>query len=287
MNLKHLIIEAINDSQRKELLNNIISLPPTPRGLKLSVFLKRIYPNETFTREEINYINKERKKKSDAERYKTKITQDPNFRKKLNELQNISRSKRMQDPKYREKINADHRKNTAKRLQNPNIRKRRNELKNAAFAKRMQDPEYRKRIYAADRARHKHRMENDPEYLLKTRCRERFKKFIRTKGLNIPSDVTINGIGTVKIPKINYKALTQHIQSLFKPGMTWENRDKWHIDHIKPLKSFKYINDDGTINQDEINKSWSLNNLQPLWSHENYSKGGKWTDQDEEQFKID
>lgn len=59
-----------------------------------------------------------------------------------------------------------------------------------------------------------------------------------------------------------------HIESLFKPGMSWENRDEWHIDHIIPLASAK--------TEEEVIKLCHYTNLQPLWAHENLSKGAKY-----------
>lgn len=60
-----------------------------------------------------------------------------------------------------------------------------------------------------------------------------------------------------------------HIESLFKPGMTWENHGEWHIDHIKPL--FSFIKE-GNFN---ISEAHALSNLRPLWKAENLSKGKK------------
>ncbi len=57
-----------------------------------------------------------------------------------------------------------------------------------------------------------------------------------------------------------------HIESFFVDGMSWDNRDKWHIDHIRPLVSFvkKGIYDLNIIN--------ALSNLQPLWACDNLTK---------------
>ena len=62
-----------------------------------------------------------------------------------------------------------------------------------------------------------------------------------------------------------------HIESKFKDGMSWDNygRNGWHVDHIKPISKFD-LND---LNQ--CKECWSLNNLQPLWWHENLSKSNK------------
>lgn len=63
----------------------------------------------------------------------------------------------------------------------------------------------------------------------------------------------------------------KHLESLFKDGMTWSNHgrgpDKWHIDHIKPISAFPLGTLPSVVN--------ALANLQPLWEHENLSKGRK------------
>lgn len=35
--------------------------------------------------------------------------------------------------------------------------------------------------------------------------------------------------------------LRVHLEERFLPGMTWENRDLWHIDHIIPKAAFNYL----------------------------------------------
>jgi hypothetical protein len=62
-----------------------------------------------------------------------------------------------------------------------------------------------------------------------------------------------------------------HIESRFLDGMSWDNRGLWHIDHIKPLSSFKYKSYDDPA----FKECWSLDNLQPLWAKDNLSKGAK------------
>lgn len=63
--------------------------------------------------------------------------------------------------------------------------------------------------------------------------------------------------------------LREHIESQFKEGMSWDDRGKFHIDHIKPIKAFL---DEGITDPAIVN---ALDNLQPLWAHENLSKGAK------------
>ena len=63
--------------------------------------------------------------------------------------------------------------------------------------------------------------------------------------------------------------LRSHLESQFKPGMTWANYGAWHIDHIRPCASFNLLD----AQQQSECFHWS--NLQPLWASENCSKGSK------------
>lgn len=65
--------------------------------------------------------------------------------------------------------------------------------------------------------------------------------------------------------------LELHIESLFKPGMTWENYGSvWHIDHIRPCANFNLT--------DSEHQRWCFHwtNLQPLFAEENRKKGDTW-----------
>ena len=71
--------------------------------------------------------------------------------------------------------------------------------------------------------------------------------------------------------------LVRHIEEQFKDGMAWEayGLKGWHVDHIKPVASFAFIRDDGTIDHEEIKKCYALENLRPLWAAENFRKGAR------------
>lgn len=65
----------------------------------------------------------------------------------------------------------------------------------------------------------------------------------------------------------DWNTLKNHIERQFKPGMTWDNRSEWHIDHIIPLASAK--------TEEDVIKLNHYTNLQPLWAHENLKKSDK------------
>lgn len=65
--------------------------------------------------------------------------------------------------------------------------------------------------------------------------------------------------------------LKRHLQSLFHPGMTFENFGAWHIDHKQPRASFTFASPE----DEDFKKCWALSNLQPLWKLDNLKKGSK------------
>lgn len=61
--------------------------------------------------------------------------------------------------------------------------------------------------------------------------------------------------------------LKEHLEKRFVVGMSWENKNLWHIDHIIPLSSAK--------TEEELYKLCHFTNLQPLWAEENLKKSNK------------
>ena len=64
--------------------------------------------------------------------------------------------------------------------------------------------------------------------------------------------------------------LRKHLESLFQPGMTWDNYgvNGWHIDHVFPQSRLIMDGPDDPT----FRFCWSLLNLQPLWSDDNIDK---------------
>lgn len=63
----------------------------------------------------------------------------------------------------------------------------------------------------------------------------------------------------------NYDEFKKYIESKFQDGMNWENRGKWHLDHIIPLATAK--------NYEDLVKLNHYSNFQPLWAIDNLKKG--------------
>jgi len=76
-----------------------------------------------------------------------------------------------------------------------------------------------------------------------------------------------NGFSYEEILGIDYENGMKHFESLFKDGMSWDNRSEWSVDHIVPISCGNTF--------DEIKYLNHYTNLQPLWSIENSSKSNK------------
>jgi len=65
--------------------------------------------------------------------------------------------------------------------------------------------------------------------------------------------------------------LKRHLEKQFLPGMSWENRSQWHIDHKIPISAFNYEQPTDL----DFKRCWALSNLRPLWKHDNLVKHTK------------
>lgn len=118
--------------------------------------------------------------------------------------------------------------------------------------------------YKAQRneTRRKDRAEN-PERDIADRLRKRIGRAIRDYAPGRKSLRTAALIGC-PIPE-----LLIHLEAQFLPGMTWQNRNQWHIDHIRPCASFDLTD---PAQQQEC---FHYMNLQPLWALDNIQKHAK------------
>lgn len=100
----------------------------------------------------------------------------------------------------------------------------------------------------------------DPLYALTCRVRNRTCAAIRRWGYGKKGK-------TADILGCSWEHLKAHIEMQFEPGMSWDNRSEWDIDHITPLASAN--------SEEELYSLCNYKNLRPMWERENKSKGAK------------
>lgn len=146
---------------------------------------------------------------------------------------------------------------------------------------------YSKKYYSENR---EHLLKKQSEYEAKNKDRFRdkrskymIKRYHENPQLKIKMNLSRrlrgllykNGKQTIDFIGCTIEQLVKHLESLWKPGMSWSNygRGGWHVDHILPCKSFD-------LTDHEQQKScFNYKNLQPLWEFENLSKGSKMPDE--------
>ena len=74
---------------------------------------------------------------------------------------------------------------------------------------------------------------------------------------------------TIKLLGCSIQQLRKHLEKQFRPGMSWQNYGKWHIDHIRPCYKF----DLSKAKEQKLCFNWK--NLRPLWAKENLTRKKK------------
>lgn len=122
---------------------------------------------------------------------------------------------------------------------------------------------HREEIQELEREKKKRNRKN-PQWRLVNALRTRLRDALRGSGVK-------KSVATMDLLGCPVAWLQVHLESLFKPGMTWENRGSvWHVDHVKPCAKFDLSNPE----QQRICFHWT--NLQPLFATENLKKGDKY-----------
>ena len=115
----------------------------------------------------------------------------------------------------------------------------------------------KKKIKDYVREYNKNRRHTDLEYRLLINLRRRLHNAIRGYS---KSKRTLALLGC-SVPE-----LIKYLEKLFKPGMSWDNYGKWHIDHRIPCAYFDF-----SKIEDQY-KCFNYTNLQPLWAQDNLHK---------------
>jgi hypothetical protein len=114
-------------------------------------------------------------------------------------------------------------------------------------------------IYFRERSR------SDPAFAIRLRLRSRLVATIR----RLMTGRSATGV-IRELLGCSESELVRHLESKFLPGMSWDNRNQWHIDHIKPLCAFDLTD------PEQQALAFHYTNLQPLWAGDNMRKGGRY-----------
>jgi hypothetical protein len=193
------------------------------------------------------------------ERYELK-KKNPSFLAKINKLSRERYNLKKEDPKFKVRKQKSWRK--AQRVQYKKLRSTLNGIEKLRkwSATSRRKPSYLKKL----REYHMKKTKTDVKYILVRRLRSRLSHALKAKGIK-KSNSTMNLCGC------SPDELRKHIEKQFSkyPGMSWNNRHMWHIDHILPINSFDITD------VEQQKRCFHYTNLQPLWAMDNLLKSDK------------
>jgi len=127
--------------------------------------------------------------------------------------------------------------------------------------------DYHKKYFSSEKhkGRMRDKMRNNPEFRIKTLCRQRIRRAIKSQGVE-KSKRTSELLGCTSLEFYN------HIVNKFTSDMTIEAlmSGEIHIDHIKPCSSFNLLD------PEQQKECFHYTNCQPLWAKDNLSKRDKY-----------
>lgn len=138
-----------------------------------------------------------------------------------------------------------------------------NRAKLRNYHKKWRD-ENREQLRRHQREWTKNRYNTDPMYRLNNNIRYGVWASLKERGI-------VKGGHTFEMLGYTQDQLKSRLESQFTEGMTWENYGEWHVDHKRPISSFDFH----SHKDPEFQQCWALDNLQPMWGEENWSKGSK------------
>jgi hypothetical protein len=145
------------------------------------------------------------------------------------------------------------------------MRERDKLIRRRKYAERIKNPEWLDR-----------RRKRTNAYQKKMRAESAHHKIAGVLRIRLCNVVRCHGgkklTSTVALLGCSIEDLKLHLESQFKPGMTWENYGRkkgiqcWEIDHILPCASFDLTD------PEQQKRCFNYTNLQPLWAKDNQSK---------------
>jgi hypothetical protein len=174
--------------------------------------------------------------------------------------------------KYRNRKGVLLRKTTCRECHKPSQRKH---YINHAAEIITKNSEYKKQNRAQVNERNKERRKNDPIFKMREAVRGAIKMTLKRLK---------NGVSINKYLPYSIQELKEYLENQFESWMTWENHGKyntktwnnndpttwtWQLDHIIPQSDLPYT----SMEEENFQKCWSLNNLRPLSAKQNIIEG--------------
>ena len=202
-----------------------------------------------------------------AKKRYNKIMNDPLLHKEHKAKRRLLQKKRMKkiykDPilheQYKEKIRIQQRKRHLKNKDEINLKQR-------IWRRTKMKPSTKEKILKNKREWDRKQKATNPAYKIKYNIKSRLGLLLKKQKIT-KRERTVDYIGC------SFEEFKNHLEKQFQPGMSWENRTEWHIDHIIPVNYFVKNFDFSDINVQK--KCWHYTNLRPLWKFDNLSKGTK------------
>ena len=142
----------------------------------------------------------------------------------------------------------------------PENKERKRAYQSKKFAELWQDPAYRAAEIQRSVSYRKGRRQTDAGFRIRDNLSSRINSALKAQNIQ-------KSFSTMEICGCTTAELVTHLESQFRPGMSWENRSQWHIDHIRPCASFDLTD------PEQQRECFHYSNLQPLWAEENIKKG--------------
>ena len=142
---------------------------------------------------------------------------------------------------------------------------------NIAHKKRVSTELGRRQWRKKSNAYKRRRYREDPAYAILCRLRRRVRGALKAQGAK-------KSIGTITLLGCTSAFFRSYIEKQFVDGMTWENRDKWHIDHRVPCSAFNMLD------PLEQRCCFWYKNQQPMWANDNLCKNAKYKQEDKERL---
>ena len=209
---------------------------------RLDEYEKRVKPIGNKELERLNRLSKQKEYYQKNEARKREYNSRPEVKAKIKEYR--------KRPEVREKLRLKRK----EYYQRPEVKARKRE-----YNSRPEVKEHRKKRFSIwQKKRYKEDDLFNINMGLRSNVNRAFNHFMKTKKIWKSSKYGID-----------YKTIIEHLKPFPK------DISKYHIDHIKPLSSFNFVNEDGTQNLKEIKKAFNPKNHQWLLIKDNLKKGKK------------